>query len=75
MKKKSIKQDIQPMLISVHGASVLLGLSTWTIRKWIRMGKLSVSSLSKRPLLVDYSELEALIKQSLPVKVEVVMEA
>ena len=49
-------------LISVEQAAGLLGLSTWTVRAYIRDGKLRPVRLGRRVLLAE-NELERLVAE------------
>ncbi len=50
-------------LRNVHEASELLGISPWTVRAYIREGKLRPVRLGRRVLLAE-GELERLVAQS-----------
>jgi excisionase family DNA binding protein len=50
-------------LKSVDEAAGLLGISPWTVRAWIRDGKLRPVRLGRRVLLSE-SELERLVEES-----------
>jgi excisionase family DNA binding protein len=48
------------LLIGVRAAAAALGLSHWTIRQYIRVGKMHAVRLGRR-VLVEPSELEKLV--------------
>jgi excisionase family DNA binding protein len=50
-------------LLSVEQAAGALGLSVWTVRSWVRSGKLASVRLGRRVLLEE-SELERFIHES-----------
>jgi len=51
-----------PLTISVRDAASLLGLTHWTLRKYIRTGKIHTVRIGRR-VLIEPSELERLIAQ------------
>lgn len=48
-------------LLSVQEASERLGLSSWTIRRWIQLGKIRPVRLGSRVLL-EQTELQRLVE-------------
>jgi len=54
-------------LIDLKEAGRLLGLSVWTIRAYVKAGKLAPVRFGRR-ILLEVSELERLIEQSRHVK-------
>lgn len=48
---KDVKQEVSPLLLTVSQAAKALGLSRWTVRKWITDGRISSVKLGKRRML------------------------
>ncbi len=51
----------QPLVIGIKDAATLLGISPWTIRKFIRIGKLPFVRVGRR-VLIEPAALERLIE-------------
>jgi excisionase family DNA binding protein len=51
---------LQQLLIGIQEAAAAIGLSAWTVRKYIRSGKIKAVRIGRR-VLVEPSELENLI--------------
>jgi excisionase family DNA binding protein len=52
----------QELAIGVKDAALRVGLSPWTLRAWIRTGKLGSVRLGRR-VLIEPSELHRLVEQ------------
>jgi excisionase family DNA binding protein len=53
----------QPLLLSVQEAAKRLSLSSWTLRLWVKHGKLRCVRMGSR-VLIEPSELDRLIAAS-----------
>mgnify|MGYP001492306754 CR=1 FL=1 len=60
---KTERKGISPMLLTVAQAANALGLSRWTIIKWIADGRIGSVKLGKRRML-EVSAIQALIEKS-----------
>lgn len=54
---------LEPLTLGVREAASLLGVSHWTIRRWIRMGKIPALKLGRRTV-VELSALRLLVENS-----------
>jgi excisionase family DNA binding protein len=54
---------LEPLTLSVRDAAGLLGVSHWTIRRWIRFGTLPAVKLGRRTV-VEVSALKDLVEKS-----------
>ena len=52
-----------PELLTIKAAATRLGLSVWTIRKWVQNGKIESNKLGTRRL-IPAAEVARLIKES-----------
>lgn len=53
---------MEELSIGLQDASAVLGLSIWTLRSWIRKGRLKAVKLGRRTV-VEPSELRRLVEQ------------
>jgi excisionase family DNA binding protein len=53
---------IQLLTVGVEQAAATLGLSKWTIRQYIREGKIAVVRIGRR-VLIEPGELERLVRE------------
>ncbi len=61
---KSLKdRDFKERLLSIDDTAICLGLSPWTIRAWLRDGKLNSHKIGKRRL-IPASEVARLLEQT-----------
>jgi excisionase family DNA binding protein len=54
--------ELQQLLVSVPDAAEAVGLSPWTIRQYVRLGKIHVVRIGRR-VLIEPSELQRLIDE------------
>jgi excisionase family DNA binding protein len=54
---------MQQLLVGIKDAAASLGLSHWTLRAWIREGRLAAVRMGRR-VLIEPSELARLIEQA-----------
>jgi excisionase family DNA binding protein len=52
----------QKLAIGLKEAAASIGLSHWTLRQWIRQGKIAAVRIGRR-ILVEPAELERLIEE------------
>ena len=52
---------LEPLTLGVRDAASLLGVSHWSIRRWIRIGRLPAVKLGRRTV-VELSALKLLIQ-------------
>ena len=64
-----VKREIEPRLVTVQEAAMLLGLSVWTVRGWAYRGVIASNKLGTR-LCVPISEIERVIRESSRPRVE-----
>lgn len=55
-----VERSMKELLVGVRDAAAALGLSHWTVRQYIRDGKIQAVRLGRR-VLVEPSELENLV--------------
>lgn len=60
---KTITSEYQDWLLSLDQTAERLGLSIWTVRKWIQDGKIASNKLGGRRL-VPLSEIQRLIEET-----------
>lgn len=53
---------MEEIAIGIKDAAKAVGLSVWTLRAWIRQGKIAAIRLGRR-VLVEPGELERLVEQ------------
>ncbi len=53
---------MQQLAFGIDEAAALIGLSPWTLRKYISTGKLSVVKIGRRTL-IERAELERLVEE------------
>ena len=53
---------IPPLAVGINDAAAALNISHWTVRKFIRQGRLTAVRIGRR-VLIQPAELERLIKQ------------
>jgi excisionase family DNA binding protein len=53
---------LQPLLVGVPDAAEAIGLSPWTIRQYVRRGKIRAVRIGRR-VLIEPSELQRLIDE------------
>jgi len=52
---------MEQIAVGLHEAAASLGLSVWTIRQYVRMGKIAVVRIGRR-VLVEPAELRKLVE-------------
>jgi excisionase family DNA binding protein len=56
--------EVKPISVSVKRAANLIGVSTWSIREYIRLGRLPHARLGRRRMVVPMASLEQLVQDA-----------
>jgi len=54
---------LEPLTLGVRDAAALLGVSHWSIRRWIRIGRLPALKLGRRTV-VELSALKLMVESN-----------